>query len=45
MNQAEEIENKCLVPALKMIAAMQAEREISRSVNTSKRTGQTGHMF
>lgn len=45
VNRAEVVENKRLGPALEMIAAIQAEREVSRSGNAPRRTGQTGHMF
>ncbi|MFD0917984.1 ISNCY family transposase [Pseudahrensia aquimaris] len=45
VNRAEVVENKRLGPALDMIAAMQAEREVSRSQSAPRRTGQTGHMF
>jgi len=45
VNRAEVVENKRLGPALEMIAAMQAEREVSRSQAAPRRTGQTGHMF
>lgn len=45
VNRAEVVENKRLGPALEMIAAMQVEREISRSKAAPRRTRQTGHMF
>ncbi len=45
VNRAEVVENKRLGPALEMIAAMQAEREVSRSLKAPSRTGQTDHMF
>jgi len=45
VNRAEVVENKRLGPALEMIAAIQAEREVSRSQAAPRRTRQTGHMF
>lgn len=39
VNRAEVVENKRLGPALELIAAMQAEREVSRSQKAPHRTG------
>lgn len=45
VNRAEVVENKRLGPALEMIAAMQAKRDVKRSGNAPRRTGQKDHMF
>lgn len=45
VNRADVVENKRLSQVLDVIVAQQAERELSRSKNAPRRTGQTDHMF
>lgn len=45
VNRAEVVENKRLGHVLDFIAAEQSKREVKRSGNAPRRTGQTGHMF
>ena len=45
VNRAAIVENKRLDAALKMVAAIQSQREAKRSQAAPRRTGQTGHMF
>lgn len=45
VNRAEIVENKRLDAALEMVAAIQAKRDVKRSGNAPRRTGQTNHMF
>lgn len=45
VNRAEIVENKRLGPALELIAVMQAKRDVKRSGNAPRRTGQNDHMF
>ena len=45
VRRADVVENKRLSEVLDFIAAEQSQREVKRSQNAPRRTGQTGHMF